>query len=216
MRNFFRSSIGLKVVMAVSGLLMVGYLLTHVAANLLVFRGPELINGYSRILHGQPALLWTARAVLIVSLIAHVWAATMLTRREWAARPIAYGMRKPQVSTFASRTIRWGGLFILFFLVWHILQFSTGTIHPSRFVEGDPHGNVTRAFQIPWVVALYVVSMAAVGLHLFHGTWSSFRSLGLVKPSEHALKHKTSLIVAGLVWLGFTIIPLAIFAGVGR
>lgn len=216
MRSFFRSNIGLKAVMAVSGLLMVGYLLTHVAANLLVFRGPTLINGYSAILHAQPAFLWSARVVLIAALVAHVWSAVVLTRREWSARPIAYGARRPQVSTFAGRTIRWGGLVVLFFIVFHILQFTTGTVHPSVWVAGDPHGNVVRAFQVPWVVALYVVSMAAVGLHLFHGTWSSFRSLGLVKPSEHALRHRTSLLVAGVVWLGFTIIPLAIFAGVGR
>jgi succinate dehydrogenase cytochrome b subunit len=215
MRSFIRSNLGLKAIMAVSGLLMVGYLLTHVAANLLVFRG-QLINQYSALLHSQPALLWGARAVLIVALIAHVWSAVVLTRRELAARPVAYGMRKPQVATWGSRTMRWGGLLILFFLVWHILQFTTGTVHPAPFVEGDPHGNVIRAFQVPWVVALYVVSMAAVGLHLFHGTWSAFRSLGLVKPSEHALRHRTSLVLAGLVWLGFTIIPLAIFAGAGR
>ncbi len=216
MRAFIRSNIGLKVIMAVTGLIMVGYLLTHVAANLLVFRGPELINGYSAMLHGQPAFLWTARIVLIVSLIAHVWSAIVLTRRERAARPVAYGKWQPQVSTFASRTMRWGGLLVLFFLIWHILQFTTGTVQPAPFVEGDPHGNVMRAFQIPWVVALYVVAMAAVGLHLFHGTWSAFRSLGLVKPSEHALRHRTSLIFAGFIWLGFTIIPLAIFAGLGR
>lgn len=216
MRAFFRSNIGLKAVMAVTGLIMVGYLLTHVAANLLVFRGPELINKYSAVLHSQPAFLWTARVVLIVSLIGHIWSAVMLTRRDLAARPVGYAQRNPQASTFASRTIRWGGLVILFFLIWHILQFTTGTVRPAAFVEGDPHGNVVRAFQVPWVVALYVVAMAAVGLHLFHGTWSAFRSLGLVKPSEHALRHRTSLIVAGLVWLGFTIIPLAIFAGVGR
>jgi succinate dehydrogenase / fumarate reductase cytochrome b subunit len=216
MRAFFRSNIGLKAVMAVTGLIMVGYLLTHVAANLLVFRGPELINKYSAVLHSQPAFLWSARAVLIVALIAHIWSAVMLTRRDLAARPVGYAQRNPQASTFASRTIRWGGLVILFFLVWHILQFTTGTVRPAAFVEGDPHGNVVRAFQVPWVVALYVVAMAAVGLHLFHGTWSAFRSLGLVKPSEHALRHRTSLIVAGLVWLGFTIIPLAIFAGFGR
>jgi succinate dehydrogenase / fumarate reductase cytochrome b subunit len=216
MRAFLRSNIGLKVIMAVTGLIMVGYLLTHVAANLLVFRGPELINKYSAVLHSQPAFLWTARAILIVSLIAHVWSAVVLTQRDRAARPVGYAQRNPQASTFASRTIRWGGLIILFFLVWHILQFTTGTVRPAAFVEGDPHGNVVRAFQVPWVVALYVVAMAAVGLHLFHGTWSAFRSLGLVKPSEHALRHRTSLVVAGLVWLGFTIIPLAIFAGAGR
>ena len=216
MRSFFRTNVGLKVVMAVTGLIMVGYLITHVAANLLVFGPAKLINGYSAMLHGQPALLWGARAVLIVAVIAHIWSAVELTRRDRAARPVGYARWHPQVSTFASRTIRWGGLVILFFLVWHILQFTTGTIHPAPVIEGDPHGNVIRAFSIPWVAALYVVSMAAVGLHLYHGTWSAFRSLGLVKPSEHSLRHRVSLLVAGAIWLGFTIIPLAILAGVGR
>ena len=199
--------------MAVSGLLMVGYLLTHVAANLLVFRGPTLINGYAAILHAQPALLYAARAVLFAALVAHVWSAIVLTRRDRAARPVGYAQRKPQVSTFGSRTIRWGGLVILFFLVYHILHFTTGTVHPA-FIVGDPHGNVVRAFRVPWVAALYVVAMAAVGLHLFHGTWSAFHSLGLTRPSQHPLRHRTSLLVAGVVWLGFTVIPLAVLAGI--
>ena len=215
MRGFVRSNLGLKVIMAVSGLIMVGYLITHVAANLLVFRGPALINGYSAILHGQPALLYSARAVLLVSLIAHVWSAIVLTRRDRGARPVGYAKLEPQVATFASRTMRWGGLLILFFLVYHILHFTTGAVHPA-FVEGDPHGNVVRAFRVPWVAALYVVAMAAVGLHLFHGTWSAFRSLGLTRPAQEPLKHRTSLLVAGAIWLGFTIIPLAVLAGIVR
>ena len=213
MLGFVRSNLGLKAIMAVSGLLMVGYLITHVVANLLVFRGAALINGYAAILHGQPAILYSARAVLLVALVAHVWSAIVLTRRDLAARPIGYAKQEPQVATFASRTIRWGGLLILFFLVYHILHFTTGTLHPA-FVEGDPHGNVVRAFRVPWVAALYVVAMAAVGLHLFHGTWSAFRSLGLTRPSQNPLRHKTSLLVAGVIWLGFTIIPLAVLAGI--
>ena len=198
--------------MAVTGLIMLGYLITHVLANLLVFRGPELINGYSAMLHGLPALLWTARVVLIVAVLAHIWAAVSLTRRDLAARTSAYGRYRPQASTFASRTIRWGGLIIAFFIVYHILHFTTGTAHPS-FVEGDPHGNVVRAFRIPWVAALYLVAMAAVGLHLYHGAWSSFRTLGLSQPSANPLRHRTSAIVAGLIWLGFTVIPIAVLAG---
>jgi len=213
MRGFVRSNLGLKAIMAVSGLLMVGYLITHVAANLLVFRGAALINGYAAILHGQLAILYSARAVLFVALVAHVWSAIVLTRRDLAARPVGYAKQEPQVATFASRTIRWGGLLILFFLVYHILHFTTGTVHPA-FVEGDPHGNVVRAFRVPWVAALYVVAMAAVGLHLFHGTWSAFRSLGLTRPSQNPLRHKTSLLVASVIWLGFTIIPLAVLAGI--
>ena len=198
--------------MAVTGLIMLGYLITHVLANLLVFRGPALINAYSRTLHAMPVLLWTARAILIVSVVLHIWAAVSLTRRDLAARSAKYGRYRPQASTFASRTIRWGGLVILFFLVYHILHFTTGAVHPS-FVEGDPHGNVVRAFRVPWVAALYIVAMAAVGLHLYHGAWSSFRTLGLSQPTGDPLKHRLSAVVAGLIWLGFTVIPIAVLAG---
>lgn len=209
---FIRSTVGQKVVMAVTGLVMVGYLITHVAANLLVFRGPTLINSYSATLHSYPALLWVARSVLLAALVLHIWAAITLTRRDVAARPVPYARLKPRASTFASRTIRWGGLLILFFVAYHVLHFTTGTAHPS-FVDGDPHGNVVRAFRIPWVATLYVVAMAAVGLHLYHGAWSAFRTLGLIRPSGDPLTHGASAILAGLIWLGFTIIPLAVVAG---
>jgi succinate dehydrogenase / fumarate reductase cytochrome b subunit len=209
---FIGSTIGQKAVMAVTGLIMLGYLVTHVLANLLVFRGPELINGYSRMLHDMPALLWVARAVLIVAVLLHIWAAVALTRRDRAARTSAYGRYRAQAATIASRTIRWGGVLILFFLIYHILHFTTGAAHPA-FVEGDPHGNVVRAFRIPWVAALYVVAMAAVGLHLYHGAWSAVRTLGLSQPSGDPLKHRASAIVAGVIWLGFTVIPIAVLAG---
>ena len=214
--TLFRSTIGQKAVMAVTGLIMLGYLITHVLANLLVFRGPELINGYSRALHSMATLLWTARAILIASLVLHVWAAASLTRRDLAARPVAYRRVDPQAATIASRTIRWGGLVILFFVVFHVLHFTTGTVHPAVFVEGDPHGNVVRAFRVPWVAALYVVAMAALGLHLYHGAWSSFRTLGLTRPRGDTLRHRASAVVAGLIWLGFTVIPIAVLAGLVR
>ena len=207
------STIGQKVVMAVTGLVMVGYLVMHVAANLLVFRGPELINGYAATLHSYPALLWAARIVLVAALAFHVWAAVSLTRRDRAARPIRYRRTDPQAATVASRTIRWGGLLILFFLVYHILHFTAGAVHGDVFRAGDPHGNLVRSFRIPWVAAVYVAAMAAVGLHLYHGAWSSFRTLGVVRPSGNPLKRRASAILAGAIWLGFTIIPVAIAAG---
>jgi succinate dehydrogenase / fumarate reductase, cytochrome b subunit len=215
MLRLLRSNVGLKAIMAVTGLIWVGYLITHVAANLLVFTGPTLINRYSAALHAMPALLWGARIVLIVAIVAHVVAAVVLTRRERAARPVGYSKWEPQVSTFASRTIRWGGLAILFLLVFHILHLTTGSVHPA-FVEGDPYGNVVRGFRHPAIAALYLVFVVAVGLHLFHGSWSAFRSLGLVKPSSRPLQHKTSLLVAGAIWLGFTVIPIAVLIGLVR
>jgi succinate dehydrogenase / fumarate reductase, cytochrome b subunit len=215
-RLFWDSSVGKKVIMAVTGLIMVAYLITHVLANLLVFQGPTRINAYSAFLHGTGGALWVARAVLLAALIFHVVAAVQLAARRQAARPIGYAAgRDPQVSTLASRTIRWGGALILAFLVYHILHFTIGTAHPS-FVEGDPYHNVTTGFQNPIVVVVYLIAMVAVGLHLYHGVWSSGRSLGMSPPSPTPLRRTIALVLAVVVWLGFTVIPLAVYAGVVR
>jgi succinate dehydrogenase / fumarate reductase, cytochrome b subunit len=210
------SSVGKKVIMAVTGLIMVAYLITHVLANLLVFQGPAKINAYSAFLHGTGGALWAARLVLLAALILHVVAAVQLARRQAEARPVGYAAgRKPQVSTLASRTIRWGGAAILAFLVYHILHFTVGTAHPD-FVEGDPYHNVSTGFHSLIVVLVYVAAMAAVGLHLYHGVWSSGRSLGMSPPSPNPIRRTVALVLALLIWLGFTVIPLAVYAGVVR
>lgn len=203
--------------MAVAGIVWVIYLIAHVLANLLVFEGPSRINAYSAFLHGTGAALWAVRVVLIVALVLHVVVAVQLTARRQAARPVGYAAgRRPQVSTFGARTIRWGGGLILVFLVYHVLHFTLGTVHPD-FVEGDPYHNVSAGFHHhPLVVAFYVVAMAAVGLHLYHGVWSSGRSLGVSRPSPHPARRGLALGLALLVWLGFTVIPIAVYAGAAR
>ena len=210
------SSIGKKVVMAATGLIMVAYLITHVLANLLVFQGPINLNAYSAFLHGTGGALWAARLVLLAALVLHVIAAVQLANRRFEARPIGYaGGREPQVSTWASRSIRWGGALILAFLVYHILHFTIGTAHPN-FIDGNPYHNVATGFHSLPVVALYLIAMVMVGLHLYHGVWSSGRSLGVSAPSPHPLRRSVALVLALLVWLGFTVIPLAVYAGVVR
>ena len=212
----WRTSVGKKAVMAGTGLIMVAYLVTHVLANLLVFEGPDRINAYSKFLHGTGAALWVARLVLLVAVVLHIVAAVQLTGRRQAARPQGYAAgRQPQVSTLAARTIRWGGVLILVFLVYHILHFTLGTVHTS-FVEGDPYHNVAAGFGNPLVVVFYELAMAAVGLHLYHGVWSSGRSLGVSPPSPRPLRRTVALVLALLIWLGFTAIPLAVYAGVVR
>jgi succinate dehydrogenase cytochrome b subunit len=212
----WHTSVGKKAVMAVTGIIMVAYLITHVLANLLVFQGPEQINAYSRFLHGTGGALWAARLVLFAAVVLHIVAAVQLTARRQAARPVGYaGGREAQVSTFASRSIRWGGGFILGFLVYHILHFTLGTVHTS-FVEGDPYHNVAAGFASPAVVVLYELAMAAVGLHLYHGIWSSGRSLGLSGPSPRPLRRQLALVLAVIVWAGFAVIPVAVYAGVIR
>lgn len=216
LRLLWDSSVGKKVIMAITGLIWLAYLITHMLANLLVFQGPAKINAYSAFLHGTGGALWAARLVLIVALALHVTAAVQLAARSQEARPTRYaGGRKPQVSTFASRTIRWGGALILLFLVYHILHFTVGTAHPN-FIEGDPYHNVASGFHDPLIVGFYLIAMASVGLHLYHGVWSSGRSLGLSAPSPYPLRRTLALVLALLVWLGFTIIPIAVYAGVVR
>jgi len=216
LRLLWESSVGKKLVMALTGLIWVAYLITHVLANLLVFQGPSGINAYSAFLHGTGGALWIPRVALIAALVFHVVAAAQLAGKRHEARPTGYAAgRDPQVSTVSARSIRWGGAIILAFLVYHILHFTVGTAHPD-FVEGDPYHNVATGFRSLLVVIIYLVAMAAVGLHLYHGLWSSGRSLGMSPPSPRPLRRSLALVLALLVWLGFTVIPIAVYAGVVR
>jgi succinate dehydrogenase / fumarate reductase cytochrome b subunit len=200
--------------MAVTGLVLVAYLITHVLANLLVFDGPERINRYAALLHGTGGALWGARLVLLAAAVLHVVAAVQLTLRSRAARPEPYAAgRVPQASTLASRTMTWGGGLILVFLVYHILHFTTGGAHPD-FVELDPYHNVATGFRSPWVAGFYLIAMIGLGLHLYHGLWSSGRSLGLSQPSPRPLQRPLAVALAGFIWLGFTAIVAAGFLGI--
>jgi len=203
--------------MGVTGLIGIGFVIAHLAGNLLVFSGAEAINRYSHFLKSTGELLWLLRAVLIAAVILHVIAAVQLTRQSRAARPVDYVNREPQVSTFASRTMRWGGAVLLLFVIVHILHFTTGTLKPAAvFSTADVYGNIVASFRIWWVALFYVVSMIILGFHLFHGAWSSVRSLGLRQPSTNPLHRKAALAVAIFVWLGFTVVPVAVFAGLVR
>ncbi|MEP6733242.1 MAG: succinate dehydrogenase cytochrome b subunit [bacterium] len=223
--TLYRSTIGKKVIMAVTGLPLVAYVIAHMAGNLQIFIGAAKLNGYAAFLKSTGELLWLVRLGLLVAVLLHITMAWQLTRIAAAARPESYEKRQPQVSTIASRTMRWGGVLLLVFIVFHILHFTTGTVFPiaSRpdamypaFSHGDVYGNVISAFRVPWVVAFYVVAMLFLMLHLFHGAWSSMRTLGLSKPSQHPLHRRISTVVALVVWLGFTIVPVAAFLGVIR
>jgi succinate dehydrogenase / fumarate reductase cytochrome b subunit len=223
--TLYRSTIGKKVIMAVTGLILVGFVIVHMLGNLQVFIGPAKMNAYAAFLQGLGELLWVARLILLAAVVLHVTAAWQLTRIKRAARPVGYTKREPQVSTVASRTMRWGGVLLLVFIVFHILHFTTGTVFPvaSRpdamypaFSHADVYGNVISAFRTPWVVSFYVVAMLFLMLHLFHGAWSSMRTLGLSKPSRHPLHRRVATVIALVVWLGFTAVPVGVFLGVIR
>jgi succinate dehydrogenase / fumarate reductase, cytochrome b subunit len=206
--------VGKKIVMGVTGLIGVGFVILHAAGNLLIFRGPGAINAYSHFLKSTGELLWLVRVILIVAVVLHVVAAVQVTRQSRAARPIGYTRREPQVTTIAARTMRWGGALLLVFIVLHILHFTTGTVRPTgAFSSEDVYANMVTSFRIWWVALFYVVSMIALGLHLFHGVWSSVRSIGVSPRSKQPFRHKLSLLIAVLVWVAFTSIPVAVFTG---
>ena len=213
--RFWHSSVGKKAVMAVTGLVMIGFLIVHALGNLQVFSGPLKINEYSAALRRLGPLLWIARGGLIVALVLHVIAAYQLTRRKQIARPVGYAAQDPQVSTVAARTIRWGGVLLLVFVVLHLLHLTFGTIHPA-FDHKDVYGNLVAGFQIWWVALLYVAAMVGLGLHLYHGTWSSIRTLGLTRPSGDPLKRRVAAVLAWALYLGFSIVPIAVLAGIVR
>jgi succinate dehydrogenase / fumarate reductase cytochrome b subunit len=210
--------------MGITGLIGVGFVIVHMAGNLQVFIGQDKLNGYGAMLHGPLAeLTWTIRIVLIVSVILHITMAYQLTRRSADARPIGYQKKEAQVATLASRTMKWGGVLLLLFIVVHILHFTTETIDPGGWrgmtdSQGhrDVYGNIIASFRIWWVAAFYIVSMLALGLHLYHGAWSSVRTLGYAQPSGNPLHRKIALAVAVIVWLGFTLVPLGVIVGVIR
>jgi len=213
LRAFWASTPGKKVVMGVTGLIMTGFVILHMAGNLQVFLGAEKLNAYGALLHGPlHEVTILLRVVLLVSLVLHVVAAVQLTLLDRAARPVDYARKAPQAATPASRSLRVGGVVLLVFIVYHLLHFTTGQVHPD-FVPGDVYHNLTTGLARPAVAVFYLVAMVAIGLHLVHGAWSSLRSLGLAAESPQPRRRPVALVIAVMVWLGFSVVPLAVLLG---
>ncbi len=211
--RFWQSTVGKKAVMAVTGIGLLGFVFIHMAGNLQMFLGADAMRKYAMLLRTSEELLWVARIGLIGMAVLHVIAAYQLTMLNREARPEGYAKREPQVSTLASRTMRWGGVFLLVFIVYHLGHMTTGWFNKS-LVHLQPYGNVILGFQSPWVVLFYVTAMVFLGLHLFHGAWAGFRTLGLAKRSAEPLVRQFALWFAIICWAGFTVIPVAVFLGI--
>jgi succinate dehydrogenase / fumarate reductase, cytochrome b subunit len=212
LKQFWQSTIGKKVVMAITGIIGILFVIGHMTGNLLMFKGPDAMHQYALLLRTSMPLLYAVRAVLLLSVLLHIVAAYQLTMLSRAARPAGYAQRKPKVTTFAARTIKIGGVIVLVFIVYHILHMTLGTVHP-QFTHLDPYNNLRIGLANPLVAAFYILAAATVGLHLYHGTWSAVRTLGAARPSTQPLKRKIAAAVAIIVALGFMIIPIATLLG---
>lgn len=213
------STVGKKAVMAVTGLVLLGYVTVHMLANLKYFLGPSSIDGYGRWLRellapvfGHEGLLWLLRIGLLVCVGLHLVAAAQLARRAHAARPVGYRHRGPVQGSYAARTLRWGGVIIALFVVYHVLDLTAGVLNPHG-VTGDIHGNVTADFRHWYVVLAYTVAVVALGLHLRHGVWSALRSLGAASAARERAVRATALGYATAITVGFLSVPYTILLG---
>ena len=220
--TFYRSAIGKKAVMAVTGVFLFGWILAHMLGNMKLYLGPEHLNEYAHWLRimGGPALpessaLWIVRVLLIVAVWFHIQAATQLTLMNRRARPLAYTNRDYVTASYASRTMRWSGVIILLFVIYHLLHLTTGTLH-QNFVKDDPYHNVVSGFQVWWVSAVYIIANLALGLHLYHGLWSMFNSLGLNHEKFNRWRRMFASAFALVITLGNISFPIAVLIGVVR
>jgi succinate dehydrogenase / fumarate reductase cytochrome b subunit len=211
--SFFDEYIGKKVVMAVSGLVLFGFVVGHLLGNLQVFLGPEVLNAYGEFLRENPGLLWGTRFAVLAAVVAHIWAAVTLTSARRAARPTPYQRWEARDSSYASRTMMISGPLLAAYIVYHLLHLTLGTVHPN-FEEGNVYGNLVAGLSNPLVAVVYIVAMVMLGLHLRHGIWSMFQSVGFSHPVHTPRLKALAVLVAAAIVIGYISIPLAIFAGI--
>jgi succinate dehydrogenase cytochrome b subunit len=210
-----RSTVGKKIVMAATGVILVGFVVIHMIGNLKIYLGAEHFNAYARFLRevaepllGYSGALWGFRVVLLACVVLHVAAAYQLTRLNQVARPVGY----------AAWTMRWGGVVVLLFVVYHLLHFTLGSVGygPGQFRHLDAYNNVVIGFRVWYVSVFYLAAMLALGLHLWHGTWSMFQTLGVIDPRWQRAVQTAGAVLAVVVVAGNVSVPLAVMTGVLR
>jgi succinate dehydrogenase / fumarate reductase cytochrome b subunit len=213
--TFWGSTNGKKAVMAVTGAILFAFIIGHLAGNLQIFEGRDKLNAYGHFLHSIGELLWPVRIVLIASVLLHITATVQLALLKKRARPVGYSRKAAIASSYASRTMYWSGPIVLAFVIFHLLQFTAGYIHPeSQFIEGDVYHNVVAGFQVWWVSVWYIISVSLLGLHLSHGISSMFQSLGFNHPKHTPILKSAAVAIAVVITLGYISIPISVLLGI--
>ena len=238
--SLFGSSIGRKIIMALTGVILIGFVVGHLVGNLQIFQDPDHLNGYAQFLHQLGPLLWVARIGLIVAVVLHIWAATVLTLENKQARGTEYGFKHTIRATFASRAMRWTGVVVLAFVIYHLAHFTWGVVQTETFKETPPlnhyamandyrvagftvvkagadvanvYNMVVLGFQNKAVALFYIIAVGLLSIHLLHGFDSLFQTLGLRNAKWSALLHKVALALCWVYFLGNLAIPGAVLAG---
>ncbi len=224
--EFYRSTVGKKIAMAVSGIVLVLFVLGHMAGNLKIFAGIDPATGdykiddYGRFLRsmgsemlGHEVALWLVRAVLLACIIIHAASGISLAIINKRAKPAGYAQTAYRSANAASRTMVYGGSFLVLFIIFHILHFTTGTLHFKGFIEGQVYANVYAGFTDPLVAGFYVLSMLLLSMHLYHGTWSMFQTLGVDAPQWNKGLKSVAKVLAVVLFVGFSAVPVSVVIG---
>lgn len=198
--------------MAVSGCILFLFVLGHLIGNLQIYEGRATLDHYAVLLRVEPALLWFVRVVLLIMVVLHIWSSVLLAGRNLGARPVGYKRKKATTSSYASRTMYWSGPIILAYVIYHLLDFTFGTVNP-HYVPGDVYGNVVASFRVIPVSAFYIFAMILLCMHLYHGLWSMFQSLGMAHARYTPVLRRTAAAVATLIAIGYISIPVSVLAG---
>ena len=215
-----KSSLGKKVVMAVTGLMLLLFVIAHLAGNLQIFLGADWLNGYSEHLEEIPLLLWPARVILLTALVLHIFTAVWLTLENRKARPIPYAAQDTVQASLASRTMIFTGSAVFLFIIYHLLHFTWGITNPEFSGLTDPQGRedvysmVILSFQNPVISGVYILALFILSMHLGHGSWSFLQTLGLTRESMLKKMRKAGTVLGWLIFLGFASIPAASFLGI--
>lgn len=209
------TTVGKKAALAVSGVVLFGFVFGHMLGNLQVFLGPEVFNHYAEMLKGNALLLWGVRSTVATAVVVHVTMMVQLYSRTASARPVEYRVQKAVTSTYASATMKYTGPLLLAYLVFHILHFTAPGMGFGVYDHSptDAYGNFISSFQIPWVTLIYVVSNLFLSMHLYHGSWSLMQSLGLSHPRYNALRARIAQGIAMLITAGNVAMPLCVLFG---
>lgn len=213
------STVGTKFLVALTGVILVGFVIGHLLGNLQIYMGPDALNSYAVFLKARPGLLWAARLGLLAALIVHIWGITRLTLRNQEARPDAYAMKKPVASTFSSRTMVVSGVILLLFIIYHLLHFTIGVTNPDHFHLVDELGRhdvysmTILGFQQPLIAITYILAMGILGLHLTHGIASTFQTMGWTRPKTAPMIGLIGRILALVIVIGNILMPLSALLG---
>jgi succinate dehydrogenase / fumarate reductase, cytochrome b subunit len=212
------TTIGKKALLAVSGVVLFGFVIVHMLGNLQVFLGPEVYNHYAEAAKGNPVVLYGARLVLLVAVLTHIVLVVQLYRRSLTARPIGYRVKKNLATSYAGATMKYSGPALLLYILFHLAHFTAPGISLGNYEHSpiDVYGNVVNAFQIPWVALLYVSANLLLGMHLYHGAYSLLQSLGLNHPRYNTGARRGARAFALIVTVGNVAMPLSVLFGIIR